>query len=631
MIQNTIQEVKTLPIFRGVFQELYPDHYRETGNCRCPFHADSNPSFQVDDFKGFCHSPDCPVGQFGKTLDVIDLWKLTFDCSTEEAVQALSLKYGTGSGGTVEQLTGCTLQNTVSGKEKKEWGQIYAQVSREPELQQVEYLKSRHLLDALTLLFERDLARSAADKLAFPLFSWNVSESKLEWAGIQYIRCADNGKSYEPGSVAKEAFFWIGGAEPYVICEGIADAISAAIALPGRGVVSILSANLTGKLAPFRSLQPPILFFDNDPAGEAATRETINVLRGHCRVVDWKIAPKGFKDVNDLLVAGHGSVIREMIERSRKATCRREYTAQELMQMDFQEPSWVIPGILPQGLGLLVGRAKTGKSWMVLDIGIAAPSGGMALDQVRVEKGDVLYLALEDNERRMKSRLMSLLGGNPAPAALNIRFEWPRMDQGGMDRLEEWLKEHAGTKLVIIDTLAKVWPRKKAGNNENIYHSDYEAVASLKTIADRYQIAILVVHHERKALSEDPLDQVSGSTGIAGAADTILILQKARGRADATLLVTGRDVEEQNLALEFDKESKRWRMLGKADEFTRSRERQKIIELLRGSEKPLSPKEVATSLRKNGSTTRGLMNKMLDDGELWQPESGKYLVKGDNQ
>ncbi len=630
MLHN-VEEVNALPIFKRIFMDLFPEHFREAGNCYCPFHADTGPSFQVDDFKGFCHSPVCPVRKFAKPLDVIDLWRLTFNCSTEEAVQALSLRYGIEGGSAMEQQSDCDLQvnqGTISGRVEKDWEQIYATFSDGPVTrQETDHLMKQGVWDAFPLLFDKKLIRFAPGKLVFPLYSWNLPENKLDSTGIGHIHCPDNAMSYEPDSNTKEAFFWIDGAEPFVICEEILDAVSAASALPGRGVVSILSENFTGKLAPFRRLQPPILFFDNDTAGKAATEEAIKVLRGNCRVVDWGKAPEKAKNVNDLLAAGHKDVIREMIEKSSKAVWHREYTAQELIQMDLKEPSWVIPGILPQGLGLLVGRAKTGKSWMVLDIGIAATSGGMALDQVRVERGDVLYLAMEDNERRMRSRLMSLLGENPAPENLHIRFEWPRIDQGGTDRLEEWLRENPGTKLVIIDTLAKVWPTKKARSNENIYHSDYEAVALLKTIADRFQIAILVVHHLRKAQSEDPLDQVSGSTGIAGAADTILVLRKMRGRADATLLVTGRDVEEQNFALEFDNQRQHWRMMGRAEEFVRSKERQEIIDLLRGSVKPLSPKEVATGLGKNESTTRGLMNKMLNDSELWQPEFGKYAVK----
>ncbi len=154
--------------------------------------------------------------------------------------------------------------------------------------------------------------------------------------------------------------------------------------------------------------------------------------------------------------------------------------------------------------------------------------------------------------------------------------EWPRIDEGALPLLTKWLKEHPETRFVILDTLAKLWP-KPNGKDGSAYHADYDTVSAIKTIADLHQIAILCVTHLRKSPTEDPLEQISGSMGISGSADTLLVLQRSRGKADANLLITGRDIEEQELALRFDPVMGTWHHLGGADEYRRSQEQGKLV------------------------------------------------------
>lgn len=302
------------------------------------------------------------------------------------------------------------------------------------------------------------------------------------------------------------------------------------------------------------------------------------------------------------------------------------HTAAELMQLDLPEPKWVVPGILPEGLAILAGKPKRGKSWMALGIAVAVATGGEALRSIEVEKGDVLGLFLEDNPRRLQKRLKSVLQGRIPPDNLRLHTfgDWPKLDAGGLVHIENWLKEHPEGRLVVIDTLAKVRPMTHKSSYS--YADDYEALEGLKDLADRYAVAILVIHHTRKAEAEDPLDEVSGTTGLTGVVDTIAVLKSGQGRSDAILYVAGRDVEQKELALGFNGEKGLWTYLGDADEYRMGSERQEIIRVLRQSEKPMGPKAVAEALVKKEGSIKHLLRKLHGDGKIRRGDRGKYYV-----
>ncbi len=232
-----------------------------------------------------------------------------------------------------------------------------------------------------------------------------------------------------------------------------------------------------------------------------------------------------------------------------------------------------MPDILAEGLNFMAGAPKLGKSWWALGITIAVASGGCALGQIPVERGGVLYLALEDSPRRLKSRLEKMLAGDPAPAGLHFYTEWDRLSEGGAEAIQTWVEEHPAGRLIIVDVLARVRPR--VGDRSDRYLADYEAAQPLKTVADKHGLAVVALHHTRKAGAEDFVETVSGTHGLAAAADTILVCKRARGQADATLHITGRDVEEQDLALRFDGGNGTWTLLGDAAEWALSETRRR--------------------------------------------------------
>lgn len=301
---------------------------------------------------------------------------------------------------------------------------------------------------------------------------------------------------------------------------------------------------------------------------------------------------------------------------------RTSWTAAELLNVEFPPVRWAVPNLLAEGLNLLAGAPKLGKSWLALNLAVSVASGSAALGKVDVDEGDVLCLALEDPGRRLQSRLRMVLGDRPGPDRLTLATTCDPMPEGG-DQIRRWLDAHPDARLVIVDVFGKVRGRPDA--RQDRYTADYSSVSELKKIADDAGVCMLVVHHTRKMASEDFLDAVSGTQGLAGAADAVLVLTRSRGAAGAVLKVTGRDVEEAEHALDFDATTGRWRLLdGPASDYGMSAERRAILDALR-DEPGLGPTAIADKSGVRLGSVKHLVRKMVDDGQLDTDGAGHYL------
>ncbi|MGI5139953.1 AAA family ATPase [Streptomyces sp. CA-106110] len=309
---------------------------------------------------------------------------------------------------------------------------------------------------------------------------------------------------------------------------------------------------------------------------------------------------------------------------------RTAWTADQLMAAHFPEPKWAVPGILAEGVNVLAGPPKVGKSWLSLGLGLSVAAGGQAFDSVPVEGGPVLYLALEDTPRRLQTRMGKILGGQPAPAWLTLVTECPPFPQGGMEAIARWLERHPDARMVVIDVFAKM--RGQAPAAVSAYDADYVAVGYAKRLADHYGVAVVLVHHVRKAASEDFLTEVSGTNGIAGAADATLVLKRARGQADGILHVTGRDVDEAEYALSFQPASGAWHLLdGPVSEHTIGDTRATILRYVR-AHPGAKPKDMAGELpHVDLDTIRRTCNRMADAGQLTKDPGGRYYPDTETQ
>jgi len=308
----------------------------------------------------------------------------------------------------------------------------------------------------------------------------------------------------------------------------------------------------------------------------------------------------------------------------RKNTPPTTMSAAELMGLELAPVKWAVPGVLPEGVTILAGKPKMGKSWLGLGLSVSVSAGGRALGKIPTERGVALYLGLEDNKRRLQRRLKKILNGRSAPDGLEVYWEWPQLDHGGVEALDSWLQAHPETRLVVLDTLKKIRPRD--GQSRSVYDLDYEALEPLVGLAAAHGVAILVVHHLRKLEAGDPLDMISGSTGLTGGVDGALVLKRDRGKQDATLMVDGRDIEEPSeLALRWDADIASWSLMGDAEEYRMSEERRDIVNLLRRVGEPLGPKEIAQMLGRNYGAVRVMLSEMVKDGLLASPSRGKYI------
>lgn len=230
--------------------------------------------------------------------------------------------------------------------------------------------------------------------------------------------------------------------------------------------------------------------------------------------------------------------------------------AEELLSYPLPPIRFIIDGLLPQGLHILAGAPKIGKSWLALALCLCV-SKGEPLWSFTTKPCSVLYLCLEDSYQRIRCRLLDLT--EDAPDTLHFSIIAEQLHSGLEQQIERFLSEHPDTGLVVIDTLQRV---RGSGDSGNPYANDYRDIGALKALADKHRIAILLVHHIRKLKSDDPMDMISGTNGISGATDTNFVLMKtSRSKSTATLYCTGRDIEYRELNLEFDSETHFWNLL----------------------------------------------------------------------
>jgi len=309
------------------------------------------------------------------------------------------------------------------------------------------------------------------------------------------------------------------------------------------------------------------------------------------------------------------------------------YGADDLMDTTFPEPRWAVPGLLPEGLTLLGGAPKLGKSWLCLGLSIDIACGTPVLGKIPVDQGDVLYAALEDPPRRLKGRLRMILGDRPAPANLALVTSLPTLVET-VELIGDWLDSHPDARLVVIDVLAKIRPT--APTSMSAYEADYAVLSRLKRLADQHRIALVVVTHLRKMHAEDVFDQISGSTGLTGAADTSVVAKRSRGENAAVLHVTGRDVLESEYAVTFNPADCRWTLDGDALAEAAHKARTlraaeglgdksaEIIALVADHPAGIGPTAVGKAIGMTASNAGTYLQRLVDAGRIVQISRGLY-------
>ena len=312
------------------------------------------------------------------------------------------------------------------------------------------------------------------------------------------------------------------------------------------------------------------------------------------------------------------------------------FNAQWLMGQVFPPTAYVVPGIIPEGMTLLVAAPKIGKSWMVLGLGVELSNGGNAFGSIPVgNPRPVLYLALEDGKRRLQDRLVRL---NPSEVSHRLEFMTDIPNGQVIATISEFMTEHAGLDPVcILDTLGKVMP--PAGNGSQYGH-DYSVLSALKATADAVPgSSLIIVHHTRKGEGGDFLDAVSGTQGIAGAADTVLVLKRERHEMRATLQVTSRDAAEGEYSLTLS-DSCVWTLDGGclATAATTARtvkltsgvgdRMAEVIEKVTAFPKGISPHDIGVLLSMDDKTAQVYLARAYEAERLTKLKRGLYAPVG---
>ncbi len=229
-------------------------------------------------------------------------------------------------------------------------------------------------------------------------------------------------------------------------------------------------------------------------------------------------------------------------------------TMQELYQDIYSKKPPVIEGLLYQGTYLFVGSPKIGKSFFMAQLAYHVSTGTLLWDYP-VKKGTVLYLALEDDYRRLQERMYRMFGTD-STENLYFSVSSKPLGNGLTDQLSGFIREHPDTTLVIIDTLQKI---REVDSDSYSYAKDYEIINQLKQFSDSWGICLLLVHHTRKQKSSDNFDMISGTNGLLGCADGAFMLYKeTRTSNKATLEISGRDQQDQKIHLIRDEEKLCW-------------------------------------------------------------------------
>jgi len=298
--------------------------------------------------------------------------------------------------------------------------------------------------------------------------------------------------------------------------------------------------------------------------------------------------------------------------QKREAQAPKYFTLRDILALEVKEPSWIIPNLLPEGFSILGGKPKVGKSWLALQI---------ALTCVQLGK-KVAYFALEDTPARLQKRLRVLGVENPEgslPDLIVFSFGLPRIGKGAIKELRECIQKHK-PDLIIIDPWAKIKPQTKG---KDLFLEEYQALEVFREF-QREGVNILLVHHARKSQSDDPIDEILGSTGQTAVVDNILVLKRGRGSQTAVLHLIPRDFEEVGLGLRFENG---WKLEGKAEEVMLGEGQRQVLEAIRSLEsmgEKATIKAIAEFVGKSQGAVKVALFDLVQKGVVFRKERGVY-------
>ena len=524
----------------------------------CPFHSEKTGSFSIDTENNYYKCFGC-----GESGDAIDFVAKIKDISNLEAVKLLA------------DIFNIKYDDTPKAKSAKTLVKEYI-VSCVKNIDKTSFFKDRGLSDNTIKKYN---------------LGYDVKRQSV------VIPYSSNLEYYQSRSIDSKAFFKPktedAGAEP--LYNGalftkskkpvfVVESPICALSIMQCGGVAVSTCGTAGwrkivdAVVNTKFAAGVVLCFDNDDPGKAASQSLANTLfEKNIKFAVLNIAGE-CKDPNELLMKDP-SALKENIAtafkdfRGKYASDKDSFDAADMVLENLPPTTWIVQDMLPTGLSMLCAPSKLGKSWMVLQLCIAVAEGQCFLGS-KTEKQECLYYALEDGKARLKDRILKVRNGKPMPRGVHVVLKADTLETGLLERIEQELQMFPKVKLVVIDTLQKV--RGKMQKTDTLYGNEYREMGAVKDFADKNKICILFVHHLRKMSDDsDVFNMISGSTALMGASDTIFIIaKKKRGDDSAVISMTGRDIEQSELVISFNKNTYSWDVEGTADEIMARRDRE---------------------------------------------------------
>lgn len=371
--------------------------------------------------------------------------------------------------------------------------------------------------------------------------------------------------------------------------------------------------------------------FDNDKAGEEGMKNI---------AVNFKKEVKGIKllkhkDITEVFSNVEGNQllhpeVSEIITLNEITDCLPKLIdANELSNMEIPETNWVIENLIPEGANIFAGKPKEGKTIIGLNVALAVAQGGKLFSYFNAKKNGVLYLSYEDSLARLKKRMNTMkkidhIDSLPKNLYFPLKpYDFPVLDENGLSIIEGYLEKYKDIKLVIVDTLGRGIDPKVYAKGVT-YAGEYGYNSSLHRFAHKNNIAILIIHHTRKAPAENDSDEILGTTGIAGAMDNIYTLKKVNG--NYIFHIKGRDVEEKEFRIKRVEESFSWVIEGESKSIELTEEKKEIVELLVDTNQVMQTGQIAKALNKKLSNISKHLKMLHKEGLVFSHGYGKWAT-----
>ena len=614
MNQDIFETVKQRVSIKDTI-EYYLSTQLKRNKCVCPFHHDKNASLSIlpgnNTFKCF----GCEAS--GSVIDFVMKYK---GIDKFEAVKILNADFNLG----------------ISFNEKKPTKQLNIKeyiTKCEKDIGKTDYFIKRGL---------------AVDTIRKHRLGYDVEKKQV------VIPYSSKLKYYQARSVIDKKFFKpptdIAGTEPIYnenilynynsenpifivespICAmSIEQYHSPAIATCGGNGITKLSEIFKNKK--IKNSLSFIISFDNDEPGAKFTKELSDYFKKQkVKFITYNIAGK-YKDPNDCLQHNNTELVKNIIKA--KEMFYKQQTSygdlksvKEIMDMKFANTSWYINKLFTNGVNLLCGASKSGKSWFVQQLCLAIASGDEFLDAGST-RAECWYMAMEDDEELSQVRLKKMLQGGNVPDGFYISYEIYPMDKISNDRptlteyLEANLRRNPKIKIIVIDTFQKI--RSSALYGEGMFAHDYRDISTFKQLAEKYKVCIIIVHHLNKMRDKDadgdPFSKINGTNGLMASADCIFLLNRKRGEDTATLTFTGRKIGEDSWSIRQNQTNMKWQKIGTAEEERVKREKEEY-------DKDEYVNTIRSLLRNNNGSWTGTCTKLLEEcSKLYNHLPGKNI------